>query len=199
MARTTGRRCLMVGVVLATVGVTATVTRSLVPAYSSEQQQGERPGGLTSTTTDQRVVDPLQLPQVAGQVPPNLVRAAKMAAMGVELRGQDVVVSGKVEIYDSVPGAKYIWLLRVYRNDPRKELLREHHYAEQASTLAAGSVSMEPVFLDAIDLPPGSYRVELSNYAVPPNFPLNQVKFGENMKTRALSNVAAARRVDIPG
>lgn len=203
MARTIGRRCLQVGFVLTLVLVTALVTRSLIPVRASVKQQVDRPGGST-IVIDRGEVHPAQMPQAAAQmpkkaaqIPPNLVRQARMAAMDVEIQGQQVIVSGQAEIYDSAPGVNYIWLLRVYTANPRK-LLNEHHYVERASRLAIGSVFMTPTFRDAIDLPPGTYSVELSNYAVPPDFPLDSVKVGENMKTRALSNVARIRKVSIP-
>jgi hypothetical protein len=118
--------------------------------------------------------------------------------MKVHTEGNMAAVFGQVKVFDRVPGNQYIWLLRVYSYKNNKpKLLREHHYLENAVLLAEGQTQMVPVFNDFIGLDPGSYRLELTLYGVPPNFPFNRVKFGEDMRKRTLALVSHFARVVI--
>ncbi len=136
-------------------------------------------------------------PTVSAQPRPDVVRAANFTEMNVAVAGRRVAVSGEVQIYDTVPGLRYIWLLRIYRHDKAKTLLKEHHYLDQAIVMPDGDVNMTPAFDDMIELPAGAYRVELTLYAVPPNFQFKRVKFGQEMKMAASVNVSDFQKIVI--
>lgn len=126
--------------------------------------------------------------------PPNVTQSLSFPRIATHVEGRQVFVSGKAEVFDRVPGNLYIWLLRIYSTGKGARLLREHHYLENAMQLA-DSGAASPTFDDAVWLDPGTYKVELTIYAVPADFPFPKVKFGEDLKYKAIAKLTRSKRV----
>ena len=199
MPRTPRRTRLVALAAAAAVGITAAAARALTGQAAAQAPSPAAAPHLGGRTTEAKYLGepPSQLPLAFTEFPPEMVRVAKLSHLDVAVTGRQVAVSGNVEAVDKVPGSSYIWLLRVYTNDKQRQLLKEHHYLDQAVTLPEGEVAMNPAFNDTIELPPGGYKVELTMYAVPPDFPFKKVKFGEDMRKKAIIKVSGLRKVEI--
>ncbi len=173
--------------------VTTTAIKARIGATADG---GRRPEGMVTTPVDP--IDGQARPPLGDeQAPPGLVRRAAFQKLAVKVDGRHVEVFGRVQVFDAIPGSNYIWLLRIYTNDKARRLLKEHHYQEQAVTLPDGEAVMSPSFYDTTELPPGSYKFELAMYAVPPDFPLGELKFGQDMKKTALIHISSLKKITI--
>jgi hypothetical protein len=183
------RRGFFFALAVVSVAVVAIGTNALIGQVPS-QKPGRQPGGAQSAPSE--AVLPAQ-----NQQPADVARTARLSQMNVAVTGQQVIITAKAEVYDTVPGHNYIWLLRIYESDKGKQLLKEHHYLQQPSALPQGELQMTPAFNDLIELPAGSYKAELSIYAVPPGFPVNAWKFGEDIKKKAVIKISGSQQFKI--
>lgn len=184
------RHLSLVGFVVIIAGITVVMTRALiVHAATQTTNEAVHPGGRTINT-----VNP---PKNVFPVPDGMVRAAHLPQMNVEVAHQQVAVSGKAEVYDTIPGIRYIWLLRVYESKQQRRLIQEHHYLDHARILPEGEVTMNHAFSDIFDLPAGDYKVELTMYGVSPKFQVNDIKFGEDLRPKSLLKVSRFQKIKI--
>lgn len=132
--------------------------------------------------------------QFPEQPPDDLQRSMEFTTLQVGTEGGIVTLDGQIHVYETTPGVSYVWSVRVYKG---QEVVKEHHYSDQPAWLAAGKGVMQPQFHDQFPMPPGSYRVELSLYAVPEGFNFGTVKPGENIKAKVLAKVSRSSRITI--
>ena len=185
------------------IAIVVATTLRVVPGSAGQAQApngAKQPGSRSIELSVARNVRGVpHAPAVLAQPGPDVVRATALTQLDVAAVGRQVTVSGEAQVYDTVPGSRYIWLLRIYRHDRQKTLLKEHHYLDQAVALPEGDVSMSPDFNDVIELPAGAYRVELTLYAVRPDFQFKAVRFGQDLKMTALAMVSGYQRIIITG
>lgn len=166
---------------------------SRTPIQAHPQDAGRVvPGGATAR------IDPgATRPPAPGQMPSPSLRRMHFRQMDVVTVGQRVAVTGAAEVYETVPGNLYVWLLRIYSGDDQKPLLKEHHYANRAVIVPQGVDTMSPTFEDAFELPPGVYKVELTIYCVAPGFPFDKLQYGEEMRKATLTKLSRFRKITI--
>ena len=120
---------------------------------------------------------------------PRVVRSLAFPGMAAQSEGQLVAVSGHARVDDRKARQPVHLAVKGLplseSKNKRGAILQEHHYLENAVALEAGQTRMTPTFNDVIILKPGTYHVELTIYAVPPDFQFNRVKFGEDIKKKA--------------
>jgi hypothetical protein len=190
----------MVAVVLATAILTILATRRLVGQLAA---RGRIPPADTARIEPGPVEVRPRVPRRDGRPfvpPPGLMAAATFPTFDVQVDGRRVSVMGEVHVDCAEPGHAYIWLLRAHAvgDDPKQlKVHKEHHYLENAISLAEGESRMKPAFADTIELAPGRYKIELILYAVPPGFNFEGLKFGEDMGPKAIIDVSRSRRITI--
>lgn len=151
--------------------------------------------GETKVTPENEVV-PIE-PLAKGQANQNLLRGMDFPKMLVIVNGGLVNVEASAIVHDKVPGNSYVWSIRVYQSQGKKELVREHHYTEFTRHLEEGETTGNPTFQDSLRLPPGNYMVELSLYATAPDFDFQRLKPNQNIKALALTRVSRTRKIVI--
>jgi len=180
----------------ATALVAATVAMALAGrpnAHAQLPNAPEPPRGLTS----KRITPQEAAPQLANAgPPPGFLRKAGFSLMTATVAGRQVVVKGAANVSESVAGNAYVWLLRVYSSRGKKALLDEQHYPDGAVVVEQPG-DIRPAFADAIELPPGKYKIELTLYAVPRGFAVDKLPFGADMKKAALIKVSRFEKVEI--
>lgn len=175
---------------LAAAGLTWWATGALLGRTASPPG---RPAGFTE-------VRPPGAPEpdpAAGWQAGASVQRMHMGDMAAYAEGRDVLVTGWADVADDEGSNEYVWTVRAHAVGGLRRLVHERHSAEGRTTLAAGSVG-RPEFADAIELPPGEYRVTLTLHVVPRGFDWSAIDRGEDLRERGASQVSAARKVVIP-
>ncbi len=167
---------------IATIVAVRAVAQHFVKLDGSTQLQGRTEG-----------VPPTHA-QFPDQQPADLQRSMEFSSLQVAVENKVITIDGQVHVYDTVPNVLYVWSVRVYQ---ALKVLKEHHYSDQAAWLVEGKGVMQPQFHDQFPMAPGSYRVELSLYAVPQGFRFDTLKFGENFKLKVLSKVSRSKNITI--
>jgi hypothetical protein len=169
--------------IVGALAVAAAVAGSLVA-----QPPGRRAAIRRTRTTTRLTAEAAAAPdRDGGMLPghdPHTKQVMIAGPMTAEVEGRLAHLRGRVEVFDRVPGGRFIWLLRVYSYNKEHVLLREHHYLEAAVVMPPGETRIAPVFDDTIELDPGGYDLWLTLYAAPPGFPFDEIKVGEYMGHR---------------
>jgi hypothetical protein len=119
--------------------------------------------------------------------------------LSVDTVGHKVNINAQVQIWDVTGNNRYVWLLRVYPGGVTrtpKNLLQEHHYFEQVFTPPVGE-TVNPTFNESLELPNGSYRVEVTTYCVPPDFRLDKIERGQDLKYLVTANISNYKMIQI--
>ena len=118
-----------------------------------------------------------------------------------ELRGFDVVIDGQtvrvtqtVRILDRRPGMRYFWKLVV--TDPARpdRVVRERSTSDRPFTVP--ETRLRTAHTASLELPPGTYRVEMRLYEWPPGVPL--ARFADPAVARGFRSVAVHKVVTVP-
>lgn len=90
--------------------------------------------------------------------------------VNVEPTTKGLRVSGQARIHDVRPNAAFVWSIRV-RDPAQKGFVTENRYDTQIFQPSRNTHDLNPTFDDTINpsLPPGTYKVELVLYEVPPD------------------------------
>jgi hypothetical protein len=93
----------------------------------------------------------------------------KVGWVHVERFADGLHVMGQASIRDKRPKAAYVWAVRV-RDPVTRVFVAEKRYDQQVFQVPQDTEEFTPTFEDAItlSLPPGTYKVELVLYEVPP-------------------------------
>jgi hypothetical protein len=150
--------------------------------------------------------DPAQLEALAHanavRVPgPTSIMEVASRGFDVRIDGHHVLVSAAAEIYERQGGShRHVWALRVFaiEGEPGKlseRPFRSRYYHEQAFTLPAGPAArMHPTFAEALELPPGRYRVAVTLHSLQPDFDPT----GLNERTEP-GGITRYQRIEVPG
>jgi hypothetical protein len=89
--------------------------------------------------------------------------------MDVVLRADGLHVLGQATVHDERPGVAFVWAVRV-RDPEKKVYLADPRYDTQVFQTPRDTYELHPTFFDTLNaaLPPGTYKVELVLYEVPP-------------------------------
>jgi hypothetical protein len=172
-----------------------------------------RPGVLSSIARDEGQPPPPALLakraalRVLGARPgPRMPHMGTMgvSAMQATAAGNLVTVAGSVRVQDEVHrDHRYVWSVRVFRAGPggfrRGAFVQGHHYLDRAFPMPDGEVDMTPQFADRFPLPPGTYEIHLSLYAVRPGFDFSRFKPEESLHMETAGAVGTSRRVTVAG
>jgi hypothetical protein len=168
------------------------------PAQLRAAQPPRKPGLQT------RKLSPVDIARrKQGKVPFNAAMTGQsgvgFAKLSVNAIGHKVSVDAGVQIWDVTGARRYVWLLRVYPDGVEKTpgtLLQEHHYLDQVFTPPVDE-TVSPTFHESLELPTGSYRVEVIVYSVPPDFRLDQIPRGQDLKMLATSHLLNFKKIRV--
>jgi hypothetical protein len=137
--------------------------------------------------------------EIPGNIQDDSPRGASWGGIQVWVLGNQVTVTGKAEVHDTIHNHKYVWTMRVYdgkiRNPNGKEPIREKHYVDHVKIFRDGETDSVEEFGDVIDdLPAGEYKVGLYFSGVPHNFNMGVLKKGEDIRGRHHNSVGAYSR-----
>jgi hypothetical protein len=185
-------------VVLVAAVATVVITRSLVGQIAGRRADGARLQ-VGPVHIERRQPGP-RPPPMPGQPHEQLQRAMNMSEMGVTVDDRQVTVTGTAAVYDAARDGVYVWSLRIHGGPKFKQLIREHHYADQAAPPPDGELRFNPPFRDTFEMEPGTYQLQLILSVVPPSFRFDKLKPGEDVKKlskRVLSMVSRSARITV--
>lgn len=119
--------------------------------------------------------DPSMVPTMVGPVQQTSIPAqasnglASVTWLRVEPFADGFHVSGQANLRDARPDAAYVWSIRI-RDPVKRVVVAENRYETQIFQLPRDTHELSPTFDDTFmpSLPPGTYKLELVLYEIPP-------------------------------
>lgn len=174
--------------------LSSTVSSSLLGLHG---RKGHATAGMTvAQTGSESVYAGKPRPPRPGGIVDHPLAVFKLNRCDVGLVDGRVGVSAEVSITDRRLGMVYLWGLRVDDRET-EENVANRLYDDQVFFLNGERPTTHPTFDEAIDLPPGDYRVVLKLFAVPIEFPFGELL--EKSKADSRDAISYTQRITVPG
>lgn len=168
IAKVSAVALLMVAVTAITTAVMARVNRSTEGRLESPSPLVADPAGQHDGATTNHFIEPGQVPTIAGG-PLIQEGVTAITSLRVDFEGDSFYrVSGNATVSCPVPGAEFVWSVRV-RDPVQRKFVAEKTYDDRIFQIPGDQARSDRAFEDVlpIDLPAGRYNVELVIYRVP--------------------------------